>query len=97
MFSASAFVLFFLACIVLAFARHPIYGLVLYLSVTYIHPPSRWWSYAAGSGWSFMRCDRCSVLKDARNKNSNAHGNDRARPAEVGPPVRSRTPAPILS
>lgn len=45
MFSAAAFVLFFVGCTVLAFARHPFYGLGLYLAVFYIHPPSRWWAY----------------------------------------------------
>jgi hypothetical protein len=45
MFSAAAFALFFVASIVLAFARHPFFGLGLYLVVYYIHPPSRWWGY----------------------------------------------------
>ena len=55
MYSAVAFVLFFIACIALAFARHPIYGLVLYISVSYIHPPSRWWaSMLPDLRWSFI-------------------------------------------
>ena len=29
---------------VLAFVRHPIYGLYLYLATVYVHPPSRWWA-----------------------------------------------------
>jgi hypothetical protein len=45
MFSAAAFVLFFVGSTVLAFARHPFFGLGLYLAVFYIHPPSRWWAY----------------------------------------------------
>ena len=27
----------------LALVRHPIYGLVTYIGVFYVHPPSRWW------------------------------------------------------
>lgn len=27
----------------MAFARHPIYGLMTYIAVFYLHPPSRWW------------------------------------------------------
>jgi hypothetical protein len=41
---AIAFALFSVICIVLAFRRHPIYGLYFYLATTYVHPPSRWWS-----------------------------------------------------
>jgi O-antigen ligase len=33
---------FFTGC-VLAFARHPIFGLMTYVAVFYLHPPSRWW------------------------------------------------------
>lgn len=44
MFSAAAFVLFFVACSVLAFIRSPMFGLALYLATIYIHPPSRWWA-----------------------------------------------------
>lgn len=45
MFSAAAWVLFVVACVVLAFRRHPIWGLMFYLGTFYVHPPSRWWSY----------------------------------------------------
>lgn len=45
MLSAVAFALFALVCSILAFKRHPIYGLYFYLATTYIHPPSRWWNY----------------------------------------------------
>lgn len=45
MLSAAAFVLCFAALAVLAFVRHPIYGLYLYLAPIYVHPPSRWWGY----------------------------------------------------
>lgn len=34
--------LFFSAC-AMAFARHPVYGLVAYVATFYLHPPSRWW------------------------------------------------------
>jgi hypothetical protein len=43
MFGAALFVLSSLAFAVLAFARHPIYGLYFYLASIYVHPPSRWW------------------------------------------------------
>jgi hypothetical protein len=43
MFGAAAFVLFCAACMVLAFKRHPIWGLYFYLGSIYVHPPSRWW------------------------------------------------------
>jgi hypothetical protein len=33
---------FFLGC-GLAFARHPIFGLVTYVAVFYLNPPTRWW------------------------------------------------------
>lgn len=33
---------FFAGCL-LAFIRHPIYGLMTYVAVFYLHPPSRWW------------------------------------------------------
>lgn len=37
------FVVLFLAASLQAFVRHPIYGLMLYVAVFYVHPPSRWW------------------------------------------------------
>lgn len=45
MFLAGAFVLFCLACCVLAFRVHPIYGVYFYLATTYVYPPGRWWGY----------------------------------------------------
>lgn len=45
MVSAAAFVLASLLFVVLAFARHPVYGLYFYLASIYVHPPSRWWGY----------------------------------------------------
>jgi hypothetical protein len=43
MISAALFVLACAAFAVLAFARHPIYGLYFYLASIFVHPPSRWW------------------------------------------------------
>jgi hypothetical protein len=43
MFYAVAFALFAMVCTVLAFIRHPIYGLYFYLATTFVYPPSRWW------------------------------------------------------
>lgn len=44
-----AFVIAFLAGCLLAFVRHPIFGLATYVGIFYLHPPSRWW----GQGWMF--------------------------------------------
>lgn len=39
----------------LAFARHPIYGLLTYVAVFYLHPPSRWWGEALPDlRWSLL-------------------------------------------
>ena len=56
MYFASAFVLFCAVCTVLAFIRHPIYGLYFYLAVTYVFPPARWWGPLLGTDlrWSLM-------------------------------------------
>ncbi len=45
MYLAAAFTLFCLACGVLAFKRHPIYGVYFYIATTYVFPPGRWWGY----------------------------------------------------
>ena len=45
MFIAAAFILFCLAWTVLAFTRHPIYGLYFYLATTFVFPQGRWWGY----------------------------------------------------
>lgn len=45
MFIAAAFTLFCLACGVLAFTRHPIYAVYMYIATTYVFPPGRWWGY----------------------------------------------------
>ncbi len=55
MFVAIAFTLFCLLCTVLAFTRHPIYGLYFYLATTYIFPPGRWWGYVFGElRWALL-------------------------------------------
>jgi hypothetical protein len=41
--TALVFVLAFGAGSLLAFVRHPIFGLMTYIGVFYVHPPSRWW------------------------------------------------------
>ena len=43
MLMAALFVLASLVLSVMAFTRHPIYGLYFYLASIYVHPPSRWW------------------------------------------------------
>src|SRR5215470_16251229 len=40
---AALFLILFIAGCVLAFIRHPIYGLMTYVGEYFIHPPSRWW------------------------------------------------------
>src|SRR5690606_19758811 len=50
-----AFVLAYAAGCAMAFARHPIYGLVTYVAVFYLHPPSRWWgSSLPDPGWAMI-------------------------------------------
>lgn len=50
-----AFVISFLAGCLLAFVRHPIWGLVTYVGVFYLHPPSRWWGEGIeGVRWSLL-------------------------------------------
>lgn len=36
--------MFALACGVMAFTHHPVFGLYFYMATTYVHPPSRWWA-----------------------------------------------------
>lgn len=45
MYLAAAYALFCLVCTVLAFTRHPIYGLYFYLATTFVFPPGRWWGF----------------------------------------------------
>jgi O-antigen ligase len=41
--TALGFLVAFGAGCLLAFVRHPIFGLLTYVGVFYVHPPSRWW------------------------------------------------------
>lgn len=41
---ALVFICLFGAGCLLSFARHPVFGLLTYIGVFYLHPPSRWWS-----------------------------------------------------
>jgi len=43
MYFAIAFASFAVACTVLAFTRHPIYGFYFYLATTFVYPQGRWW------------------------------------------------------
>lgn len=54
--TALAFVVVFLAGCVLALVRHPIFGLLTYVGVFYIHPPSRWWGQGllVDVRWAFL-------------------------------------------
>ena len=55
MIYAAAFVIFSLACTILAFTRHPIYGLYFYLATTFVFPPGRWWGYLfGGTRWALL-------------------------------------------
>jgi hypothetical protein len=50
-----AFLLAFMAGLVTAFSRHPIFGLMTYVGVFYLHPPSRWWGQALPDpGWAMI-------------------------------------------
>jgi len=54
--TAVLFLLAFLVGISLAIVRHPIYGLLTYVGVFYVHPPSRWWGQGmlADIRWSLI-------------------------------------------
>jgi O-antigen ligase len=44
-----------MSCCVLAFTRHPIYGLVAYVAVFYMNPATSWWGYALPDlRWAFL-------------------------------------------
>ncbi|WP_298824568.1 O-antigen ligase family protein [uncultured Piscinibacter sp.] len=45
MLSVLFYVAFCALCSVLAFVRHPIWGMYFYLATIFVHPPSRWWGY----------------------------------------------------
>ena len=41
--------------LILALVRHPMYGLLTYVGVFYLHPPSRWWGqFLPGIRWSLL-------------------------------------------
>jgi hypothetical protein len=44
--------------LLMAFARHPIYGLMVYVLVMFMHPPSRWW----GDGLPDLRWSLIAAL-----------------------------------
>jgi len=55
MYIASVFLIASLALTILAFARHPVYGVYLYLAMTYVYPQGRWWGSMLGDiRWSFL-------------------------------------------
>ena len=55
MISAALFILFVVACTVLAFLRHPIYALYLYLGTIFVFPPARWWGPMLGDlRWALL-------------------------------------------
>lgn len=61
----------------LAFARHPVYGLITYVAVYYLHPPSRWWGEALPDlRWSLLAA--CVTLV------SLWAGKSRVTPASIG-------------
>jgi O-antigen ligase len=45
MYLAVVYLLFCIACVVLAFRRHPIYAFYLYLSTTFVYPQGRYWGH----------------------------------------------------
>ncbi len=50
-----AFMLVFLAALVVALVRYPIVGLFAYIGVFYLHPPSRWWgAFLPDLRWSLL-------------------------------------------
>ena len=55
MLLATLFAAFCLVCSVLAFKRHPIYGLAFYMATTFVFPPGRWWGYLFGqTRWALL-------------------------------------------
>lgn len=49
------FLLAYAAGCLAALARHPVYGLMTYVAVFYLHPPSRWWGQALPDlRWSLL-------------------------------------------
>ncbi|MEX2123343.1 MAG: O-antigen ligase family protein [Woeseia sp.] len=55
MLTAAAFLTVYVAGCLLALVRHPIFGLVTYVGVFYLHPPARWWGAELPSlRWSLI-------------------------------------------
>lgn len=54
--SALIFILGFIAGCGMAIKKHPIYGLMTYIAVFYIHPPARWWGqgFLLNIRWAFI-------------------------------------------
>jgi len=53
--TASAFILAFIGGCLLALFRRPIFGLVTYVGVFYIHPPAHWWgNFVPSLRWSLI-------------------------------------------
>jgi O-antigen ligase len=55
--TAILFLLFFVVMVSLAMARNPIYGVMAYVALVFIDPPSRWWGHALPDmRWSLLAC-----------------------------------------
>lgn len=55
MLTAATFALLALVCTVLAFKRHPIWGVYFYLATTFVFPQGRWWGvFFPGFRWALM-------------------------------------------
>jgi len=55
MLTAAAFLIAYIAGCLLALFRHPVFGLVTYVGVFYLHPPARWWGAQLPSlRWSLI-------------------------------------------
>ena len=55
MLTSIGFILAFVSGCALALFRHPVFGLVTYVGVFYVHPPSKWWgSMVPSLRWSLI-------------------------------------------
>lgn len=55
MLTAGAFFAAYVTGCLLSLFRHPIFGLLTYVGVFYIHPPARWWGDVLPSArWSLL-------------------------------------------
>ena len=55
MLLAALFAAFSILCSLLAFTRHPMFGLAFYMAATFVFPPGRWWGYVFGqTRWSLI-------------------------------------------